>query len=200
MLNQATTIFGVDYSWGRPDPAALKRADVEFVCRYLSHDTTGKNLTRDEAERLSEAGLSLVVVWETTARRALAGEGAGIDDARHAERQANEIGMPDDRPVYFAVDFDAQREHQDAIHAYLDGAASVIGRDRVGVYAGYGPVNRALDAEKAEWAWQTYAWSGGKWDERAHIQQYSNGHELDGVSVDHNRATQDDYGQWRLDA
>jgi hypothetical protein len=199
-MNRAMTIFGVDYSWGRPDPAALKRADVDFVCRYLSRDTTGKNLTRAEAERLCAAGLSLVVVWETTARRALDGEDAGIDEARHAACQAAAIGMPGGRPLYFAVDFDARPEHQDAVHAYLDGAASAVGRDRVGVYAGYGPVKRALDAEKAAWAWQTHAWSGGRWDERAHIQQYSNGHQIDGVAVAHNRATRDDYGQWRLGA
>ncbi|HEY8482571.1 MAG TPA: glycoside hydrolase domain-containing protein, partial [Spirillospora sp.] len=59
-------VFGVDYSWGRPGVAALKRAGVKFVCRYLSHDTTGKNLTRAEAEELSDAGTWLVVVWQTT--------------------------------------------------------------------------------------------------------------------------------------
>ncbi|MFB4314790.1 DUF1906 domain-containing protein [Actinomadura sp. 21ATH] len=193
------TIFGVDYSWGRPDPAALKEKDVAFVCRYLSHDTTGKNLTRDEAAKLSAAGIALVVVWETTARRALSGRAGGVADARHAARQAGEAGMPDGRPIYFAVDFDAQPHHQETVDAYLDGAAEVLGRDRVGVYAGYGPAKRVLDAGKAAWAWQTHAWSGGKWDERAHIQQYSNGHEIDGVAVDHDRATRDDYGQWRLE-
>ena len=48
-------VFGVDYAWGRPGPAALKRAGAKFVCRYLSHDTTGKNLTRDE-EHVAELG------------------------------------------------------------------------------------------------------------------------------------------------
>jgi hypothetical protein len=38
-------VFGVDYSWGRPGVAALKRAGAKFACRYLSHDTSGKNLT-----------------------------------------------------------------------------------------------------------------------------------------------------------
>jgi hypothetical protein len=70
-------VFGVDYAWGRPGAAALKRAGAKFACRYLSHDTTGKNLTRAEADELSAAGLWLVVVWETTANRALDGRAAG---------------------------------------------------------------------------------------------------------------------------
>ncbi|MFC9973060.1 glycoside hydrolase domain-containing protein [Spirillospora sp. NPDC127200] len=191
-------VFGVDYAWGRPGPAALKRAGVRFVCRYLSHDTTGKNLTRAEAEQLSEAGLWLVVVWETTASRALSGRAGGAADARDADRQARALGMPSGRPIYFAVDFDATAAQQGAVNAYLDGAAGVIGRSRVGLYGGYGPVKRALDAGKAVWAWQTYAWSGGRWDRRAQLRQYSNDHVINGVGVDYDRAVADDYGQWRV--
>ncbi|GAA1545622.1 hypothetical protein GCM10009678_30320 [Actinomadura kijaniata] len=191
-------VFGIDYAWGRPGPAALKRAGAKFVCRYLSHDRTGKNLTRAEAEELSRAGIWLVVVWETTASRALSGRAGGVADAREAQRQASAVGMPAGRPIYFAVDFDAGPSHQAAINAYLDGAAGVLGRFRVGLYGGYGPVKRALDAGRAAWAWQTYAWSGGRWDRRAQLQQYSNEHRLNGVSVDYNRAVADDYGQWRV--
>lgn len=191
-------VFGIDYAWGRPGPAALKRAGAKFACRYLSHDTSGKNLTRGEADELSKAGLWLVVVWETAAARALSGRAGGIDDAREADRQARACGMPAGRPIYFAVDFDATSGQQGAINAYLDGAASVIGRGRVGLYGGHGPVKRALDAGKAVWSWQTYAWSQGRWDSRAHIQQYSNEHVLNGVSVDYDRAVKDDYGQWRV--
>src|SRR5437868_1605117 len=168
------SVFGVDYAWGRPGVPALKEAGAKFVCRYLSHDTTGKNLTRAEAEQLSEGGLWLVVVWETMASRALAGRPGGATDAEHAAKQAQHCGMPPDRPIYFAVDFDAASRQQSAINAYLDGVASVLGRDRVGLYAGYWPLKRAFDTEKITYGWQTYAWSGGNWDFRAQLQQYSN--------------------------
>lgn len=191
------TIFGIDYAWGRPGPVALKAAKVKFVCRYLSHDTTGKNLSSGEAKLLADNGLWLVVVWETTAQRALAGHSAGAADARYADAQARACGMPPGRPIYFAVDWDASAGQQDEINAYLDGAASVIGRGRVGLYAGYGPVKRAFDAHKITWAWQTYAWSGGRWDSRAQIQQYSNDHLINGVGCDYDRAVKDDYGQWK---
>ncbi|MGI5233787.1 DUF1906 domain-containing protein [Actinoallomurus sp. CA-142502] len=188
---------GIDYAWGRPSLAALLAAGKTFVCRYLSHSPS-KNLTAAEARGLSEAGVWIVAVWETTAKRALDGKAAGTTDARDALSQAQVCGMPDGRPIYFAVDWDATVSQQSAINAYLDGAASVLGRDRVGIYGGYGPVSRALAVGKARWAWQTYAWSGGRWAAGVHLQQYSNGHTLGGVGCDYNRAMTSDYGQWRV--
>ena len=192
------SVFGVDYAWGRPGVSALRAAGVKFVCRYLSHDTTGKNLTAAEAASLSAAGIWVVVVWESTASRALGGHVAGAADARAAASQARACGMPDGRPIYFAVDFDAVAAQQPAIDAYLDGAASVLGRARVGLYAGYAVIKRAFDDGKITWGWQTYAWSGGRWDRRAHLQQYRNDQRINGVGLDYDRATADDYGQWRV--
>jgi hypothetical protein len=191
-------VFGVDYAWGRPGATALKNAGVKFVCRYLSHDTTGKNLTAAEAKQLTAAGIWIVVVWESTANRALSGHAAGVADAKAARQQAAACGMPAGRPIYFAVDFDANAAQQAAINSYLDGAASVLGRDRVGLYAGYYVVKRAFDAKKITWGWQTYAWSGGHWDKRAQIQQYSNNHKINGVGVDYDRSMTGDYGQWQV--
>jgi peptidoglycan hydrolase-like protein with peptidoglycan-binding domain len=187
--------FGVDYAWGRPGTSALKTAGVHFAARYLSH-TAGKNLTRAEATLLSTAGIAIVVVWETTAKRALAGHSAGVQDAKDALAEAKACGMPDGRPIYFAVDFDASASQQAAINAYLDGAASVLGKANTGIYGGYNPVKRALDGGHCAWAWQTYAWSGGKWDPRAQLQQYSNDHIIGGVGLDYDRSVKADYGQW----
>ncbi|MBT2213459.1 DUF1906 domain-containing protein [Actinomadura sp. NEAU-AAG7] len=191
------TTFGIDHAWGRPGVPALRAAGAKFVCRYLSHDAS-KNLTRGEAASLSAAGIAVVVVWETTANRALSGRSGGVADAREADRQAAACGMPDGRPIYFAVDWDASAAQQGTIHAYLDGAASVLGRDRVGMYAGYGPISRAFNADKVAYGWQTYAWSGGRWDKRAQLQQYSNDYRINGVGCDYNRSVVADYGQWRI--
>lgn len=188
--------FGVDYAWSRPTILAMKAAGVEFVCRYLSHDTTGKNITIAEARALRDAGMSLVLVWETTASRALAGERAGRDDALSAVFMARALGFPEDRPLFFAVDFDATAEQQPQISAYFAGVASVIGRSRVGMYGGHGPVSRAFDAGVIAYGWQTYAWSAGRWDKRAGLQQYANGERIGGQEVDFNRSTTNDYGQW----
>jgi hypothetical protein len=187
-------IPGVDYAWTHPGGAALKAAGKKFACRYLSDDDT-KNLSKTEAKDLTSHGVACVVVWETSANRALAGRDGGEADARKAKTQAAALGMPEDRPIYFAVDFDATPGQQDEINAYLDGAAGVIGRERVGIYGGYYPVKRALDAKKASWAWQTPAWSGGQWDDRAHIRQGAQ-QTIGGAGCDLNTATADDYGQW----
>lgn len=190
-----TSIPGVDYAWSHPGGAALKAAGKAFACRYLSPDSS-KNLTKAEAADLAAHGVWAVVVWEGTASRALAGQAAGAADAKTAVVQATTAGMPSSRPIYFAVDFDATPGQQAAINAYLDGAASVIGRDRVGIYGGFYSVKRALDGGHAVWAWQTIAWSGGQWDSRAVIRQGMQ-KTINGVSCDLNTATATDYGQWQ---
>jgi hypothetical protein len=189
------TVFGVDHTT-RPSIAALKRARVRFVCRYLSRNR-GKNLSPGEARELTAAGIWIVVVWETTAQRALSGHAGGVADARAALAQAQACGMPHGRPIFFAVDFDAQPKHLPAVLGYLDGAASVLGKHATGVYGGYRAVHAALSGHCA-WGWQTYAWSHGVWDSRAQLQQYSNDRRVGGVGVDYNRAVHADYGQWRV--
>lgn len=186
------TIPGVDYAWSHPGGAALHAAGKQFAARYLSHDAT-KNLTRTEANDLAAHGIWSVVVWETTAQRAGAGRAAGIADAQEAARQATAAGMPGGRPIYFAVDYDATPS---AVDAYFQGVGSVLGAARVGVYGGYAVVKHCLDTGLARWAWQTPAWSGGKWEARAHIRQGAQTR-INGVSVDLDTATVADYGQWQ---
>lgn len=186
------TISGVDYAYGRPGGAALAKAGVRFAARYLSH-TAGKNLTRSEAADLAVHGVSCVVVWETTARRASAGRAAGVADAQDAAAQATAAGMPSSRPIYFAVDYDASPS---AVVPYFQGVASVIGVGRTGVYGGYRVVSYLLDHKLATWAWQTVAWSGGRWDARTHIRQYATTVRVNGVSCDKDTAMTADYGQW----
>ena len=52
------SVEGVDYSWSRPDPAALVKAGKRFVIRYVSYDQTGKNLTRKEADAIRAAAVA----------------------------------------------------------------------------------------------------------------------------------------------
>lgn len=190
--------FGIDYAWSRPTIRDMKAAGVEFVARYTSHDTTGKDMSRTEAEDLTAAGFWLVLVWETTASRALAGRQAGRDDALSALHRAAQLGMPEDRPIFFAVDFDARERHRPAIREYFRGVETELPRARTGMYGGYDPIKWAFDDGFISYGWQTYAWSGGKWDPRAGIQQYQNGMNIGGHTVDYNRSTHPDYGQWRI--
>ncbi len=188
-------IKGVDYAWPpHPPVPALVLASVTFVARYLSTDPS-KNLSASERDQLLGAGLKIALVWETYAARILAGHDAGVSDAQAADGQCKALAMAG-IPLYFACDFDAGEANQALINGYLDGAASVIGRNRTGIYGGYWPVKRSLDAAKVTYAWQTYAWSGGNWDPRAQLRQVLNGVRIDGVSVDIDTAQATDFGQW----
>lgn len=186
--------LGVDYSWARPSPAWLRSQGYTFAARYVSYSTSGKNITRDEADALIAAGLDVVLVWEQTPAAALNGYGQGASDARAAQQQALDAGAPPDRPLYFAVDFDASAAEQGALNAYFDGVASVIGRNRTGAYGGYYVIQRLFDAGKIAWGWQTYAWSYGHWDPRAQVRQVQNG--LAGGQMDLDQAIAPDFGQW----
>lgn len=193
------TTFGVDYAWGRPGVGALRSAGVTFVCRYLSHDTTGKNLTPAEAQQLTTAGLWLLVVWEDGARAALGGSNAGVTDAKAALTQAEACGLPASRPIYFAVDFDITGElAPSTVIDYFRGVSSVLGVQRTGIYGGYSAVSSVMISRYAAYGWQTYAWSGGSWYDKAQLQQYSNDHTIGGVGCDYNRAITADYGQWQV--
>lgn len=185
-------INGVDYAWSHPGGAALRAAGMHFAGRYLSSDVK-KNLSRTEADDLAANGLWSVVVWETTANRAGAGMAAGQADARTAMVQAKACGIPDGRPIYFAVDYDAPPS---AVAPYFQGVASVLTPARTGVYGGYRVVKALLDSKAVQWAWQTVAWSGGQWDSRAVIRQHAETVKINGVSCDKDFAYAADYGQW----
>lgn len=191
------SIEGVDYSYARPSIAGLKSADKKFAVRYITTPgASNKGISKAEYDALHAAGIEVVVVWEGGAADMKKGKPQGVADAKAAQANLKAIvGLNDNLPVYFGCDFDATPADQAAINAYLDGAASVLGRDRVGMYAGYYPLKRAVAAGKVTWKWQTYAWSGGNILEGIHLYQYKNGVTLAGGQVDLVRALQTNYGQ-----
>jgi hypothetical protein len=191
----ALSIEGVDYSYDPPTPAGLIAAGKRFVVRYGAVGNPGKYLTATEVTALRAAGLDIVANAEETAS-AFRGTAAGVRHATAADAFFRKLGMPPHRPIYFSVDWDAQSADWPAVDAALRGAASVVGAERVGVYGSYDTVAHCAGAGTASWFWQTYAWSGGRWHPRAHLQQYSNNHALAGGTVDYDRAMVDDFGQW----
>ncbi len=190
-----TPISGCDYSDARPSPASLRSMGYHFVVRYLSGDPGGsKDLSASEAKSLTAAGLDIAVVWETTGTDARDGYNQGIGDAKGAKSEAESVGQPSSRPIYFAIDFDAESGDAASIKEYFKGVASVLGLSRTGVYGGYYIVNDLLNAKLVTFAWQTYAWSYGKWDSRAQLRQTQNGVDHDQLDADEAMAA--DFGQW----
>ncbi|MHB8742555.1 MAG: DUF1906 domain-containing protein [Sulfuricaulis sp.] len=188
--------FGLDYTTS-PPVKAMKDIGTRFVCRYLSTPGNPKNLTGREAHELRTHGIAVVFVFETTAARALDGFPAGLADGRSAHAQAVACGAPKNIPVYFTVDFDPAPTQFRQVAKYFLGVNLAIGVARTGVYGGRAVVKTILDSRRARFAWQTYAWSKGAWDPRAQIQQYDNGRRFMGTTVDFNRATTREFGQWK---
>lgn len=189
---------GLDFAWSKPSVAAIKAGGYLFVCRYHSYDTTGKNLTKAEADSYLAAGIQIVSNWEYATDAALNGYTQGVQDATAADKQQAACGGPK-APIYFSVDFDATEAQQAVINDYLRGAASVIGLARTGVYGGFYVVKRCFDAKVITWGWQTYAWSGGLWDPRAQLRQIQNGVNVGGADCDIDQAMMANFGQWFYD-
>lgn len=185
---------GIDYSWARPGAEAIRNAGKTFIMRYLYPDEQGgKGLDLSEVQDARANGLLIGTVYESSGSRALDGYAAGQADAHTSAGQLSALGM-DGNVVYFAVDFDATPDQYETIGQYLDGAASVLGKNKVGLYAGVGPIDALCGGARADYGWQTYAWSGGRVSGNANVYQYLNGQTLNGGGVDLCRNLKDDFG------
>jgi hypothetical protein len=178
----------LDIAWARPSVAQIKATGAEGVARYLSNDIA-KNLRESEVVAYRAAGLTTVVVWETTAARALAGMAAGQSDARSALAQAKAVGLPADMTIHFAVDVDTTWSQ---VLPYFRGVHSVMPMAWIGVYGGERVIAGAY-AWGVRKLWQTRAWSAGVID--AHATLYQRGSALGG-QADVNDVCADDYGQY----
>lgn len=190
--------LGLDYAGGRPSAQAIKDAGYQFVVRYLTaggRGLPGKLLLPEEYRALVSVGVAVAVNFETTADRMKYGAIAGAQDAALAKASVRVIGFPQDRPVYFSADWDAQPFEYKKIDDYLAACAALLGIDNVGVYGSYAVVKHCLDVGSARWAWQTGAWSKGKRDPRIHIYQRIGTTIVGGVPCDVNEACVEDFGQ-----
>lgn len=198
-LRHPSIRHGIDFAWSRPHPALLRRAGINFVCRYYSGDPS-KNLGRSEAEDYSQAGIDIITVWESAAQASLGGHAAGVADAKLALKESKTVGQPEHSPIFFAVDYELQSKDHGLVDGYLSGCSDVLGAHRVGVYGGLSTVTMAHLRSVAAYLWQTLAWSGTptNWYSAAHLRQTSVNNLIAGVSCDLNVGLGYDFGQWRL--
>lgn len=183
----------IDYAWGKPDPRRIKAAGYEGVIRYLSHDPS-KDLTASERDALRAQGLSIALVWETTATRAGEGYPAGKEDVIFAERQAKALLYPPACVLFYAVDFDATFEQ---IEPYFQGVRDASPAIRVrGGYAGLAVCEALMNSGLVQIGWQTVAWSHGQVSNIAHLYQRLRPTLPLGGDYDENVILRGDYGQW----
>lgn len=182
-------VMGIDFAWTKPTAAEAKAAGAHWAAGYYSNDAS-KNLTHALVAEYIAAGLAIVGVWETTTARATAGYAAGQMDARTADSQRAGVGLPDTAVIHLAVDEDTDWA---SVEPYFAGAASVLGKDRVGVYGGIHVIAGAA-AAGYKYLWQTVAWSNGQWDPHATIHQEAG--TLFGGNSDIDYAESADFGQY----
>lgn len=147
----------LDYSWARPTADAVAKV-AEGVIRYISYDTSGKNLSAGEYQALKDAGLKVALVWENGAADALSDKVKGRQDATDAERMADALGYPANGVIYYAVDTNAKNDSR--VTDYFVGVNEVAKRP-VGFYGGdnpafalklYGLVQKVWQAAAASWS------------------------------------------------
>src|SRR4051794_23604418 len=108
--------------------ACLKEAGVDVVFRYYARrkqpDYEEKILRSDEAIALSEAGISIAVVYQYNARSpGKCNYDQGLSDGRVARKYAHKtIKQPAGTAIYFGVDYDPLHEHKHAHPAAFQGA------------------------------------------------------------------------------
>jgi len=189
-------VEGVDYSGSRPSGVCLWANGKRFAGRYFGPGGSWKHASPAEVAALRASGLDLVALAEGYADDARLGYGEGQQHAVLANNAARAAGQPPTAPIFFAVDYDAPSSHYPVIAQYLNGCASIIGHQRVGVYGGYRTIDAMFGVRAATYFFQTYAWSGGKWHPAAGLQQYRNKQSVCGGEVDLCRSVADDFGQW----
>jgi hypothetical protein len=161
---------------------------IFYVARYLVPDLpdmTWKRLTREEVQILTDAGIKILSIFETSPSRACFGKPAGEHDGQFAFNETQVIGQPSGTCVFFAVDYEAEPEDYDAIEAYLKAAAEQLPGYHIGVYGSYYVTEEMANRKACQAFWQTYAWSNGNLSEIGRdVYQYENGVQLAGIEVD----------------
>jgi Rv2525c-like, glycoside hydrolase-like domain len=195
----------IDYSFWRPNPATDLKG-VNGAITYISHDTE-KCTTAEHLAALHHAGIATALVFEDAAARMTDGGGAGRADGEFVAQWCAINHVPPGRTVYVAGDFDIEdyapgsadsRMKLGPVGDYQAGFNAAASGYGGAVYGGYWLVSRMISAGLANRAWQTTAWSAGRWDHRCALFQL--GVQLYGGNADLNAAGHRDWGQWRRQA
>jgi hypothetical protein len=147
----------------------IKNAGYDFVCRYYNVNCPSKNLTLAEAKAISKAGLYIVAVWENgyPTDASYFSESKGEQDGKNAYNYAkNTIGQPYNKPIYFAVDYDASySDVLGVVSDYFKGVAAAFkaagGQYDIGIYgSGYACSNIMKSNSNVKYAWlaQSTGW------------------------------------------
>lgn len=165
-------MYYLDYANGWPSSQTIEDAGYGGIIRYVTSPSlmqppnpgNRKHITRAEYDSHKSAGLDVWLVYQGTTTDADGGFSVGQRNARRALEGCNSAVGPlgYNGPIFFTNDR-TTLPSPDSWREYLDGAASVIGRDRVGAYGFANAMDAAIG--HASWFWQ----AGRRSDVRSHV-------------------------------
>ena len=176
--------YGADYSARELSPSELDRFteyDIRFLIRYIGWPGNPKCISHYPGAYKAhvQAGRLVLLAAEGNTNDPAGGFAGGVAMAKRALADANTIGYPASLPIFFCADGWLASNNITAATAmaYLDGAASVVGKARTGAYGFRDFIRAAKAGQHAQWLWlcgsaPTDAEVGQGWP---HIYQWNNG-------------------------
>ena len=153
-------VYGADYSARELSPSELDRFtkyDIRFLIRYIGWPDNPKCISHYPGAYQAHvnAGRMVLLVAEQSASDPAGGYAGGVAMAQQALRDARAVGYPDSLPIFFCADgwLAANNISVGTAMAYLDGAASVVGRPRTGAYGFRDFIEPARAGGHARWLW-----------------------------------------------
>jgi Domain of unknown function (DUF1906)/Putative peptidoglycan binding domain len=150
--------FGADYSAHELSPAQLHsytHYDIRFLIRYIGYPGNTKCISHYPGAYHAHvrAGRLVLLVHENDTNDPAGGHSNGVRMAEVALHDAESIGYPGNLPIFFSADGWLGNTLVATAMAYLDGAASVLGRKRTGAYGFRDFIQGAKLGGHAEWLW-----------------------------------------------
>ncbi|WP_431972592.1 DUF4185 domain-containing protein [Nocardia sp. bgisy134] len=211
----------VDHAAARPGARAVKADGYHGAVRYLvdspERGLVNKKLTPEEAAGYLELDMPLVSNWQKGKHETAdwrRGFDGGVADAKAADAWHKHCGGPPEAPIFFSIDDDLSLSEWNSLAShYLRGAASVLGKQRVGAYCKYlacdwavedDVVGTCRDGSGKRYLWQPNTWLGsrplGTISEHACLFQRlihpRDDIKVAGINVDVNDTLTEDFGQW----
>jgi hypothetical protein len=163
----------------------LAAAGVKAVGRYYSISTS-KVLTQLEAEAITNAGLSIFVVYEDGNDPAKFNADLGTSQAGRALACAKGVGQPQGSAIYFAVDFDCTvQQFQRQITPYFHAISAIFAAQgfpyKIGVYGSGLICQGLLAAGLCSYTWLTNStgfqgykqfYASKRWNLAQHLPKY----------------------------
>jgi hypothetical protein len=198
----------LDYAAGVIKAADIRAAGASGAIRYVSDRRPGgawmlgKPIQLPEARDLYQNGMKIVSCYQYGKQDTadwLGGQNAGVTHAKRGWALHVAAGGSYGAPIYASIDDDPSLDqYKSQVAPYLRGWESVLGHQRVGVYA---------NSKTIEWAVQdglgTYFWQHNWGSPKGYTHPAASLHQVEidersvgGIGVDVNHILKPRFGQW----